>query len=266
MKRVLITGANSYVGTNVEKWLAKYPDKYHVDTISVKGDAWREQDFSEFDVLFHVAGIVHKKEKPRMRKLYFGVNRDLTLAIASKAKDAGVSQFIFMSTMAVYGEDGEIGQDLVITKNTATNPKSFYALSKLEAEQALNRLKSDTFKVAILRPPMVYGPNCPGNYARLEKLASKITVFPMVESKRSVVHIDRLCQCIQECIDNQADGLYFPQDDEYINTSMLVKELAERNGNSIHLSKTLGLVVKLLGRRSRVTKKVFGSLVYEKHI
>jgi len=92
MKRVLITGANSYVGTNVEKWLAKHPDRYHVDTISVKGDAWREHDFSVYDVVFHVAGIAHVSSDPKMKELYYSVNRDLAIQTAEKAKAEGVKQ------------------------------------------------------------------------------------------------------------------------------------------------------------------------------
>jgi len=264
MKRVLITGANSYIGTNVEKWLNKYPDKYFVDTVDMIGDEWRQKNFSDFDVVFHVAAIVHQREKPKMKDLYFKVNRDLAIEVAKKAKEAGVSQFIFMSTMAVYGEEGKIGQNVIIDKNTPVNPKTLYGKSKLEAEKGLNKLKCDRFKVVILRPPLIYGPNCPGNYARLEKLSVKLPVFPMIDNKRSMLNINKLCQYIKEYIDNEVDGVFFPQDEEYVNISLLVKELAKMNGKSIYLSKTAGLIIKLIGKRVSLFNKIFGNLVYDK--
>jgi UDP-glucose 4-epimerase len=240
------------------------PDKYTVDTVDMKDGSWKDADFSQYYVVFHVAAVVHQKEQPEMKELYFKVNRDLPIEVAKKAKDAGVSQFIFMSTMAVYGEEGKLGQEVVINRNTQVDPKNFYAFSKVEAEVELNKLNDSSFRVVVLRPPMVYGPNCPGNYARLEKLAIKSPVFPYIDNKRSMLHIDKLCQSVKEYIDEEAQGLYFPQDDEYVNTSLMVKELAEKNGRSIHLSKSAGLVIKLIGKRVNLINKVFGNLVYEK--
>lgn len=265
MKRILITGKNSYIGTSLEKWLGKYPDRYFVDTVSMRDDAWKKKDLSQYDVVFHVAAVVHQKEKPEMKELYFTVNRDLPIEVAKKAKESGVSQFIFMSTMAVYGEEGKLGQEVVINRDTPINPKTFYGVSKIEAEAELNKQNDDSFRVVVLRPPMVYGPNCPGNYARLEKLAIKSPVFPLIDNKRSMLHIDKLCQSIKEYIDNEVVGLFFPQDDEYVNTSMMVKDLAEKNGKSIHLSKPAGWIIKLIGKRVSLINKVFGNLVYEKY-
>ncbi len=263
-KNVLITGKNSYIGTSLENWLMREPDKYKVDTVDMKDESWKEKDFSKYDVVFHVAAVVHQKEQPEMKELYFRVNRDLPIEVANKAKEAGVSQFIFMSTMAVYGEEGKLGEEVVINRNTPVNPKTFYGVSKVEAETELDKLNDDSFRVVVLRPPMVYGPNCPGNYARLEKLAVKSPIFPLINNRRSMLHIDKLCQSVKELIDEEARGLFFPQDDQYVNTSLMVKDLAEKNGKSIHLSKTAGLVIKLIGKRVNLINKVFGNLVYEK--
>ena len=197
MKRVLITGANSYVGTNVEKWLAKYPDKYHVDTISVKGDAWREHDFSVYDVVFHVAGIAHVSSDPKMKALYYSVNRDLAIQTAEKAKAEGVKQFIFMSSIIVYGRQDS--NDGFIDRNTVPKPDNFYGDSKLQAEKGLQSMDSSEFKVVILRPPMIYGKDCKGNYPRLAKLARMLPVFPDYENRRSMLHIDNLCEFILKC-------------------------------------------------------------------
>ncbi len=265
MKRILITGKNSYIGRSVELWLMREPDKYMVDTVDMEDGSWKDVDFSQYDVVFHVAGIVHQKEKPEMKELYLKVNRDLPVEVAIRAKIAGVSQFIFMSTMAVYGEEGKIGQEVIIDNNTPVNPKTSYGVSKVEAELELVKLNDNSFKIVILRPPMIYGPNCPGNYDRLEKLAVKLPVFPLIDNKRSMLHIDKLCQYIKSYIDTEAEGLFLPQDDNYVNTSLLVKELAMKNGKSIHLSKTAGLIIQLIGKRFNLINKVFGNLVYKKY-
>ena len=102
MKKVLITGANSFVGTNIEKWLLKTPEKFLVDTVDTMNDAWKQVDFTNYDVVFHVAGIAHVAPKPEMAPLYYKVNRDLTIEIAKWAKEHGVNQFIFMSSGIVY--------------------------------------------------------------------------------------------------------------------------------------------------------------------
>jgi nucleoside-diphosphate-sugar epimerase len=266
LKRVLITGKNSYVGTNVEKWLMKEPDKYYVESISVRGEDWKSFDFSTFDVVLHVAAIVHQSKRHIIKELYFEVNRDLPITVAEKAKKAGVSQFIFLSTMAVYGKEGELGKELIINEDTLVNPKTSYALSKIEAEGKLNTFSDDFFKVVVLRTPIVYGPYCPGNYARLEKLATKLPIFPYIYNNRSMLHIDVLCRLVKKYIDDEAKGLFFPQNDEYITTSLLVKEISEQRGKSIHLSKTAGFLIKILCKKVKFINKIFGNLVYDKRL
>jgi nucleoside-diphosphate-sugar epimerase len=264
MKRILITGTDSYIGKYFDTWISEYAGKYVIDKISIRDENWKKVNFSNYDVVIHLAAIVHKKEQPETEKTYYKVNRDLTVEIAKTVKAAGVKQFIFMSTMAVYGEIGDIGKDTVITKDTIPSPNTFYGKSKLEAEYALNKLKMDNFKLVILRPPMIYGSNCPGNYARLEKLSKKILFFPFIDNKRSMLHIDRLCEYLKSYIDDEVEGIFFPQDDTYVNTSILVKNLAEKNGKKIYMSKSLGMLIKLLGNRVKLIKKIFGNLIYEK--
>lgn len=264
MKRILITGKNSYVGTCLKKWFENNPDKYSVDSISIKDELWRETDFSRYHVVIHLAALVHLKEKPEMENLYFKVNKDLSVEVANLAKDSGVKQFIFMSTMAVYGEEGKVGKEIIITKETKPNPKTYYGKSKLEAEQELQRIATDTFKVVIVRPPMIYGPNCPGNYSRLEKLALTLPVFPMVENKRSMLHVEKLCEFIEGFIENNVEGIFLPQDNEYITTSLLVKKIGEQYGKRIYLSSIMGWIIKGIAKKSRLINKIFGNLVYEK--
>jgi len=264
MKKILIIGKNSYVGKSLESWLGDDSDRYTLDSISVRDDSWRRKDFSDYDVVFHVAAMVHQKERPEMENLYYEINRDLPVEVAKRAKEAGVKQFIFMSTMAVYGEEGRIDQEVVITRETRPNPKTFYGKSKFEAECELQKLSNEGFKIVITRPPMIYGPNCPGNYGKLEKLAKKIIVFPMIQNERSMIHIDELCKCLKVYIDINAEGIFLPQDNQYVNTSILVKKLAEESDRKIYLSKFLGwLIVVFMRKRPKVIKKVFGNLVYD---
>ena len=158
MKKILITGANSYIGTSFESYMKQFGDEYAVDTVDMIDGAWREKSFAEYDVVFHVAGIAHRKETKENAGLYYKVNRDLAIDVATKAKADGVKQLVFLSSMSVYGM--ETG---VITRETSPAPKSNYGKSKLQAEEGISLLKSDSFKVAVLRPPMVYGEGCKGN-------------------------------------------------------------------------------------------------------
>jgi nucleoside-diphosphate-sugar epimerase len=176
MKRVLITGKNSYIGTSVENWLLKTPDQYHVDTLDVKDPSWKDFDFSSYDVVFHVAGIAHVSRKKSMKDLYYKVNRDLAIEVAKHSKVSGVKQFIFMSSIIVYGDSK--ASKRVITKETIPTPTNFYGDSKLQAENGIRPLESDSFKVVILRPPMIYGPGSKGNYSKLSKLAKITPIFP----------------------------------------------------------------------------------------
>ena len=255
MKKILITGANSYIGTSFEKYMAQF-DGYRIDTVDMIGDGWKEKDFSEYDTVFHVAGIAHQKETLENAHLYYEVNRNLAVATAKKAKREGVRQFILLSSMSVYGM--ETG---VITKTTVPHPKSHYGKSKLQADEKIKQLDCETFKVAILRPPMVYGKGCKGNYQRLRSFALKSPIFPDYPNQRSMVYIDNLCGFVKDTIDEERQGLFFPQDSKYVNTSNMVKEIAERNGKFIRLTKMFNPFIRIapLG----IVKKVFGSLIYE---
>ncbi len=256
MKKILITGKDSYIGTSFEKWLSKWPDKYRVDTIDMKSDTWRDNDFSGYDVVFHVAGIAHIRETRKNRDLYYRVNRDLAYETAKKAKTAGVKQFIFLSSMSIYGiETGRIDESTSLRADTA------YGKSKLEAENLVSQLQDDTFVVATLRPPMIYGKGCKGNYPRLSKLARLTPVFPKVENKRSMIYIDNLSEFVRKLVDNCSSGLYFPQNAEYVNTSEMVRLIAEAHGKRVTMTKLFNPLLSLL--RLRTVDKVFRDLVYD---
>src|SRR5690625_667013 len=264
MKRILITGKNSYVGNSLEKWLSQYPDKYHVDKISLRDGTWKEEDFSLYDSIVHVAGIAHISNDPKMEETYYKVNRDLTIKLAKKAKNEQVKQFIFMSSIIVYGNSDL--KDGVIDEDTVPVPANFYGESKLQAENGIKTLEDEHFKVAIIRPPMIYGKGSKGNYPKLSKAAQKLPIFPDFENKRSMLHIDNLSEFLMLVIDNEDKGTFFPQNKEYVNTSELVKMISEAHGKKIRLVKLFNPVLSIILHKIDFVSKVFGNLVYDKSL
>ncbi len=236
MKKVLITGANSFVGTNIEKWLMKTPDEFQVDTVDTLNDVWKQADFTKYDTVFHVAGIAHVDPKPEMAPLYYKVNRDLTIEIAKHAKDNGVKQFIFMSSGIVYHASKSLKGD-VKTLDTVPNPNDFYGDSKLQAEIGLHELDSPLFKVCILRPPMIYGPGNKGNLPRLGWLSTKTPIFPAWHNKRSMLYVENLAEFVKQCIVRQMYGVFFPQNAEYSDTVEIVRQFAKEHNHKIWISK-----------------------------
>nr|WP_314740681.1 NAD-dependent epimerase/dehydratase family protein [uncultured Haemophilus sp.] len=261
MKKILITGANSYIGTNVESWLLK--NNYSVSTLDMHNKQWKNQDFSQYDAIFHVAGIAHASKDPSKKDLYYSVNRDLAFEVAQKAKESGIKQFIFMSSILVYGDSSS--SERVITSETIPTPTDFYGKSKLQAEILLEQLKDEHFKIAIIRPPMIYGKNSKGNYPKLSKLAQTTFIFPKMKNKRSMLHIDNLCEFIRYIISYELDGIYFPQNKEYVCTSELVKEIANVHNKALYLTSLFNFVLKRLFKLD-VIKKLFGNLTYHKEI
>ncbi|GCD09735.1 NAD-dependent epimerase/dehydratase family protein [Clostridium tagluense] len=266
MKKVLITGANSYIGTSLEKWLLQWAEDYSVETVDMKDGAWKKKDFSEFDVVFHVAGIAHVSTDPKMEALYYKVNRDLTIETAQKAKDEGIKQFIFMSSIIVYGDSSHIKHKRVIDKNTVPTPSNFYGYSKLRAEEGIIPLMDEKFKVVVLRPPMIYGKGSKGNYPKLAKMAQKLPLFPDVDNERSMLHIDNLCEFIRLVAENDESGIFFPQNREYVKTAEMVKLVSEAHGKKLLLTKIFNPILRLMGHKVGIVNKVFGNLVYEQSI
>lgn len=256
MKRILITGANSYIGTSFENFMAQFGEDYQIDTIDMRGDSWREKDFSGYDSLIHVAGIVHVKEKND--QLYYQVNRDLAVETAKKAKKDGVKQFIFFSSMSIYGMDTG-----VITKETKPNPKNAYGKSKLAAEELLRELQADDFQICVLRPPMIYGPSSVGNYTRLAKLAKKTPIFPKVNNQRSMLYIGNLSAFLKLMIDTTLSGTFHPQNKEYVNTSEMVKLIAKTNRKKLYLVPGFSGIITVFSSQVSTLRKVFGTLVYD---
>ena len=271
MKKVLITGANSYIGTSFENWIQKNAPDISVDTMDMIGEAWKNADFSGYDAVFHVAGIAHAdvgKVSDEQKALYYKVNAGLTEECAKKAKAEGVKQFVFMSSIIVYGESAGIGKERVITKDTPLTPANFYGDSKVKAEEAISPLSDKTFKVVILRPPMIYGKGSKGNYPLLSKMARKLPFFPNVKNQRSMLYIGNLCKFIACVIEREENGIFYPQNKEYVNTGEMVKYIAGVRGKKIHLTgffnPALKLMGKIGGKLGGLVNKAFGNMVYEK--
>jgi UDP-glucose 4-epimerase len=264
-KKILITAKNSYVGNSFAAWVSG-KQAYSIDFISCRTDDWKRTSFSGYDVILHVAGIAHVDAKSELESLYYKVNRDLTIDLARKAKAEGVKQFIFISSMIVFGESSAKNRSLIVTKNSEPHPDGFYGNSKLQAEQGIIPLQDDEFRVVIIRPPMIYGKGSKGNFPKLAKLARKTPIFPKMDNKRSMLYIDNLCEFIRLIIDHEEQGIFHPQNNEYVNTTVLVCKIGEVYGKKIVTTKLFNPLIRLLGKKINAVHKVFGTFVYEKEM
>lgn len=273
-KRVLITGAGSYIGQSLIAYVKKYySGNFEIDELDMMGDAWRECDFSNYDIVYHVAGIAHAdvgNVSEEIKEKYYAVNTDLTVEVAQKVKAEKVKEFIFMSSMIVYGESAPYGKKKVIDEHTVPTPANFYGDSKLQADVAVRELADDSFKVIVLRPPMIYGRGSKGNYPVLAKLAKKLPVFPEADNERSMLYIENLCEflCQVMLVDRikQNATVLIPQNAEWTNTSVMVEEIAKVSGKNIAIMKALKPAVamtgKLPGKIGGMTNKAFGNSCY----
>ena len=271
MKKILITGKNSYIGTNVERYLVER--SYQVDTIDMRGNAWKEYDFSPYDAVFHVAGIAHadvEKVSNEEKERYYDINCRLAVETAKRAKEQGVGLFVFMSSIIVYGESGGIGKKRVITADTPLTPANFYGDSKVKAEEGLKPLADGDFQIAILRPPMIYGKGCKGNYRTLEKLAKVLPFFPAIENERSVLSVENLAKAVEMIIAKPESGVYFPQDSGYGNTAKMVQDIAAERGKKVRLTRLFNPAIRCVGKTKgkygRLVNKAFGNLCYDKEL
>lgn len=261
MKRILITGKGSYIGTHFKEYLEKEPQNYYVEELDMVDGSWKDFDFSDFDVVYHVAGIAHIKEVKENEELYYKVNRDLVIEVAKKAKESGVQQFIFMSSMSVYGLNYS---NELITVSTKCNPNTYYGISKYQAEKRIKKLENDTFKVCIVRPPMVYGDNSPGNLTKLFNAVRKFHIFPTIKNERSSITVERLVAFIKEYIDEEKSGLYLPQNDKYMCTYDIVREKMDQEGIKVIYLPLFNPIIKLMIGKVTLVTKCFGDLKYGK--
>lgn len=257
MKRILIAGDSSYIGRTLIRWMNDNSDEYLVETINLRDPLWKKKDYSLYDSVIHLVGIAHVNEKKVSEELYDAVNYRLTVENAAKSLSDGVKQFVVLSSMSVYGISSGI-----ITKDTEPNPTSKYGKSKLKADRELLELSAKGLKVAIIRPPMVYGKGCRGNYQLLSKAARRLCIFPNIVNERSMIYIDNLCEFICNVIRNESQGIFHPQNGEYVCTADMVNKIAAVHHHNIKLVSVFNSFIEM--SNNNLLKKVFGNLVYEK--
>ncbi|WP_305981817.1 NAD-dependent epimerase/dehydratase family protein [Roseivirga thermotolerans] len=256
-KTILVTGSSGFVG---KRFIERGSREYLLKTISLQNTEIDDIDFSNVEVVLHLAGIAHRMEKTQ-DQLYYDVNYELTKSLAIQAKNAGVKQFVFMSTIKVYGDHYHH-----LTLETPCLPNDAYGKSKLLAEEFLNELNSEIFKVAIIRPPLIYGPGVKGNIAKLIRLVETKTYIPLggIDNQRSMVSIDNLIQLILLIIEKESSGVFLIQDAKPISTSQLLGEIInakKSKANLIRIPKVVEWMIRLL--KPEVHIRIFGSLVVD---
>lgn len=274
-KKVLITGAGSYIGQSFVQYAKKhYPANFEIEELDMTDATWRDKDFSEYDVVYHVAGIAHAdvgNVSEETKRKYYEVNTGLAVEVAEKAKREGVKTFIFMSSMIVYGDSAPYGQRKVIDETTVPKPENFYGDSKLQADVAVRELADDTYKVIVLRPPMIYGKGSKGNYRTLAKLAKKLLIFPDVDNERSMLYIENLCEFLCQVMllkpYHRNSVVLLPQNGKWTKTSDMVKMIAKASGKKITELQCLAPAVwigsKMPGKIGGLVNKAFGNNCYK---
>lgn len=274
MKKILILGANSYIGTSFENYIKEnYPEEYEIRRTSLRGTAWQQEDWSGYDSILNVTGKAHADITTlteEQKQEYYTVNCDLAVEAAKKAIADGAGQYIYLSSIIVYGDSSNSRKPVRITADTRPNPSNFYGDSKWQAEQRLQEVfaaKKDT-RLAILRLPMIYGKGCKGNYKTLIKLAEKLPIFPTFPNERSVLRIEHLAEYLRILSEEDGEGLFWPQDEEYRSTPDMVFELAQIAGRHITPAAWLNPFVRLAfyfpGKPGKLARKAFGTLTIER--
>jgi nucleoside-diphosphate-sugar epimerase len=232
MTKILVTGANSFIGTN----FLKYSENRQNREISLFDVNPEEIDFNEVDVVLHLAAIVHHFDRISVQE-YFHINKDLAIRVAEQSKNSSVKHFIFLSTVKVFGKFLP-GSD-PWKEDFHCFPDDNYGKSKYEAEIALRNLENTDFTVSIIRTPIVYGPGVKANMLKLIHLIEKFSVLPFanVINNRHYTYIENLIGYIDRIIKIRASGTFIAMDDSGLSTSDLVKYLAEFLNRKIVLLK-----------------------------
>ena len=271
MKKVLITGANSYIGMSFEQYATEhYSEWLQVNTVDMIDGSWRKKNFSPYDIVFHVAGMAHAdigNVTDDVKAKYYAITTDLAIETARKAKSDGVKQFVFMSSVIIYGDSAPYGKIKRITRDTEPQPANFYGDSKWRADQGVRKLADENYTVCVLRSPMIYGKGCKGNYPILAKIAKKSPVFPNIENERSMLYIENLCEFLCQVMIRGEGGIFWPQNAEYSKTSDMVQCIADALGHRIWVSKAFNWAIQLAsripGKIGCLANKAFGNQTYD---
>lgn len=264
IKRICIVGKDSYIGNHIQEWFEqKDGDTCYLYQLEAQTNEWKTLDFSQFDAVIHVAGIVHRPDITDWG-LYKSVNVDLPVNIAKRAKEQGVKCFVFLSTMAVFGTSKRLARN-VITTNTLMSPIGHYGKSKMMAEEELLKLQDTHFDVVVVRPPNVYGKGCKGGYIPgFVKVVRKLPVIPYAYTnvKQSMLYIDNLTEFIRQAICKGMKGVFMPQDDKPVSAVEITSAIAKGLGKTPRTSKLLGLCVSLFNFIPLI-QKAYGGVEYD---
>ncbi|MDX9744824.1 MAG: NAD-dependent epimerase/dehydratase family protein [Arcobacteraceae bacterium] len=252
--KLLITGSSGFLGSY---FINKYKDKYEIHTFSFLKDDINSLDGTSIDTVFHLSALVHQMGGASAKE-YERVNVIQTLELAKKAKESGVKHFVFMSTVKVYGEE----TDTKYSENSACNPEDEYGKSKLKAEFELQKLRGESFKVSIIRTPIVYGYGVKANIKNLLNLVDKVLVLPFggIENRRSMVYIGNLSHLVDEVITQQKEGVFLASDDEPLSTTRLIELIAKNLDKKIYLIKIPFFESLLKLAKPSFHKRLYGSL------
>ncbi len=267
---ILLTGGTGFFGRNFLAAFKEGPTKvvtrndtkvfydYYLQKEGINSQSNWNGAFEGVDVVIHAAGIAHSKKALNIED-YREVNTYGTLRLAREAEKNGVKRFIFLSTIGVLG----IQNSSPFRCFDGENPVDNYSLSKYEAEQELNGIaQNSSMEVVIIRPPLVYGKNAPGNFGTLLKIAERNLPLPLgaINNQRSFVAIDNLVDLIVTCIDhpNAANKTFLVSDDVVISTSDLLKKLTLASGKKPFLLPVpvtfLKLIASIFGKKAVVEK------------
>lgn len=277
MKKILILGANSYIGTSFHNYLsAQYPGEYDVERISLRGDDWKTGKWSEYDSIINVTGKAHadiSKLSEEQKQEYYTVNCELAVEAAKKAIADGAAQYIYFSSIIVYGDSSNSRKPVRITSETKPEPTNFYGDSKRQAEQQLQKLFDTAVgntQLAILRPPMIYGNGSKGNFQMLVKLAEKMPAFPTYRNERSMIYVENLAEFLRILVEEGTAGIFLPQNAEYVSTTDMVYEIAQVEGRKLLRAGWMNPFVKIAlyipGKIGKMSKKAFGSMTIDKEL
>lgn len=269
--KILIIGKNSYIGNHIDIWMtSKGHDVVQLDVLT---EDWKNYDYSPFDSIVHVAGIVHRPDCKDW-ELYKTVNTDMPIYIAKRFKslrgaEGLYGQYVYFSTMGVYDARKSL-HGCVIDENTPMldEGNSMYGKSKLMAEISLSKLQNDTLNVAFVRPPSVYGKDCKGGYiSGFKSIAKLLPVIPQAyaNARQSFIYIDNLCENVRIIIENNMAGKFCPQDDEIPNANRLLEVICEGIGKKYHSSKFLGLCLRLISFIPLINK-AYGGISYSRQL
>jgi len=250
--KLLLTGSSGFIGSYFQN---NYSDRYDIETFSFLKDNLDNLDLTQIDTVVHLSALVHQMGGAA-KEAYWRVNVDNTLALAQKAKQSGVKQFIFMSSVKVYGEESNIPY----TETTKCEPVDDYGKSKLEAENRLMEMADENFIVSILRTPIVYGKGVKANILNLVKLIDKVPVLPFgsIKNRRSMVYIGNLCDMIEKLCECKMNGTFLAGDDRPVSTSELIEIIAKVRGRKVIL-----LNIPLFPQFLKTVKPSFYKRLYE---